>query len=62
MNHYQIGDLIVVRGVIWTIIENNKNRPIILENSYNKIISIHIHEIKDWMKLHIGSKYYPVIQ
>ena len=58
---FEVGDLIVVKGMLWTITEKRKNCPLVLQ-SKDRIMHVYSYEIKRWMKLHNDSKHYPVIQ
>jgi hypothetical protein len=58
---FEIGDILLVDGQVWTVTKKSRNRPVTLESSF-KTIDIYIYEIKDWMNLHKDSKYFPVVK
>ena len=57
----EIGDLIVVEGQVWTVIENKRNVPLILQNRDRKIHMFQ-YEIQRWLKRDKDSKHYSVIK
>lgn len=58
---YEVGDLFLIDGRLWTLIQKKKGHPLVLESG-ERTANIYSYEIKDWMKLYIGSKYYPVVK
>jgi hypothetical protein len=57
----EIGDLIVVNGQVWTVIQKSRNFPLILQNRDRKI-HMYVYEIQRWLKRDKDSKHYSVIK
>jgi hypothetical protein len=57
----EVGDLLLVNGQLWTIIQKNRNVPLILENGGRKV-HMYIYEIQRWLKRDKDSKHYSVIK
>jgi hypothetical protein len=57
----EVGDLLLVNGQLWTIIQKNRNVPLILENGDRKV-HMYLYEIQRWLKRDKDSKHYSVIK
>ena len=58
---YQVGDLLLVNGQVWTVIEKNRNVPLILQNR-DRRIHMFLYEIQRWLKRDKDNKHYSVIK
>lgn len=58
---YQVGDLILHNGVVWTIVSREKKKYIILQAD-KKSMKLWTYEL-DWMlKKYPNTKYFPVVE
>jgi hypothetical protein len=59
---FEIGDILLVDGQVWTVIEKKRGRPIVLQ-CMHKIMSCFSYELEQWItETHKDSIHYPVIK
>jgi len=61
MSRYQVGDVIVHNGVVWTIVSREKKKYIVLQSD-KRSMKLWTWELDNMFKFHPNTKYFPVVK
>lgn len=61
MSKYQVGDIIVHNGVVWTIVSREKKKYIVLQAGKGSM-KLWTYELDNMFKIYPNTKYFPVVK